>query len=74
MKAYCKLEQQYQDGPSHPLKEGEDPKAPSSPRRGRVLKPRQLAASVAVSEAQIELGYQGCSRDVAGLMNGRMRP
>lgn len=74
VKAYCKLELQYQDGPCRPLKKGEDPEAPSSPRRGRVLKPRQLAASVAVSEAHIELGYQGSSRDVAGLMSGRMRP
>lgn len=74
VKAYCKLEQQYQDGPSRPLKEGEDPEAPNSPRRGRLLKPRQLAASVAVSGQQNQLEYEGSQRDVGGLIRGLMRP
>lgn len=74
VKAYCKLEPNYQDAPPRPLKEGEDPARPISPVRGRILKRPQQAAAIAASGAQTEIGYQGSQRDVIGLMRGMVRP
>lgn len=68
VKAYCKLESNYQDALARPLKEGEDPTRPSSPIRGRVMKRAQQVAAIAVSEAQAEIGYQGRPRDVGALL------
>lgn len=73
VKAYCKLEPNYQDAPPRPLKEGEDPARPFSPVRGRIMKRPQQAAVIAANEAQAEIGYQSRSRDVTGLMRGLMR-
>lgn len=73
VKAYCKLEPNYQDAPARPLRPDEDPARPWSPTRGRTLKLVALAAQAAASEAQAEIGCQGLPRDVAGLIRGLVK-
>lgn len=50
LKAYCALEANYQDGSMRPLKEGEDPNNPRSPRRGRILKQALQAVAISARE------------------------
>lgn len=71
VKAYCKLELNYQDGPPRPVKPVNDM---NSPTRGRVLKQAQQQAAIAANEQQSQIEYQGSSRDVVRLMRGLMRP
>ncbi len=73
VRAYCKLEQQYQDCEGRKLRPDEDPARPSSPVRGRVLKRPQQAAAIAASEVLAEIGYQGSQRDVVGYVRDAMR-
>lgn len=70
VKAYCKLEPNYQDGPARPVKPVNDM---NSPTRGRVLKQAQQQAAIAASEAPLGIEHQGQPRDVAGLISGRVK-